>query len=84
MRNIFFCVLMVLMLSACSERNKAESIRIEPIRIESFKTENGRYVPAVADGGVLYIVDSQTGRAYFRRVGGFGGGSIEYIDYVTE
>jgi len=75
---------MVLMLSACGERNKAESIRIEPIRIESFKTDNGRYVPAVADGGVLYIVDSQTGRAYFRRVGGFAGGSIEYIDYVTD
>jgi hypothetical protein len=84
MRNIFFCVLIVLTLSACNERNKAESIRIEPIRIESLKTENGRYVPAVADDGVLYIVDSQTGRAYFRRLGGFGGGSIEYIDYVAQ
>jgi hypothetical protein len=40
--------------------------------------ENGRYVPATA-GDLLFIVDTQTGRAYY----GFGEDEkIQYRDYI--
>lgn len=80
MKTLPICALLVALLSACSENDKIETI---PIRVESFRTETGRYVPAVADGGVLYIIDTQTGRAYFRDTSSFGN-AIRSIDYVKQ
>ena len=75
-KNILYCTFASLLIYSCTETNR---------------TENGRYLPAAIDKGVVYIVDSQTGRVYFGNPHSYedliklqveGGKRIEYIDFV--
>ena len=76
MKNVLYFALTSVLLYSCTEANR---------------TENGRYLPAAVDKGVIYILDSQTGRLYFGNPHDLedlvklqveGAERIEYIDFV--
>ena len=76
MKNVLYFALASVLLFSCTETNR---------------TENGRYLSSAKDKGVVYILDSQTGRLYFGnpldiedlvKLQVEGSERIEYIDFV--